>query len=108
MIKKIQNDAGVRIQFKQGEGWVPPWPRHWPYPSSHGFSKIAWLVSVEPRGGRTLKLLLLSGWACSEKQGFLLAHIEATDQGSWALRALSLRRVWLCFEPYLFLGVNVR
>ena len=29
MIKKIQNDAGVRIQFKQGEGWAPPWFRHW-------------------------------------------------------------------------------
>lgn len=29
MIKKIQNDAGVRIQFKQGEGWAPLWLRHW-------------------------------------------------------------------------------
>lgn len=27
MIKKIQNDAGVRIQFKQGQ-WAPSWPRH--------------------------------------------------------------------------------
>lgn len=32
MIKKIQNDAGVRIQFKQGEGWAPPWPRQCLYP----------------------------------------------------------------------------
>lgn len=29
MIKKIQNDAGVRIQFKQGEGRVPPWLGCW-------------------------------------------------------------------------------
>lgn len=32
MIKKIQNDAGVRIQFKQGKGWAPLWLRHWCYP----------------------------------------------------------------------------
>lgn len=75
MIKKIQNDAGVRIQFKQGEGGVP---RCWCYPhllqalsACRGLvlsscqlffwnQSLRLLSSVDLEGGRMLKLLTLS------------------------------------------------